>query len=307
MKKFGKPLALLLALLLLSCSLASCAKKNEKAVGVCGEYEILYEELRYETLTYLAKHPECTEEELRQAVEQAIKERYAVLVLCKEYTPSASADSPEMEERVNADIDSLISSLDGKSEYKSYLKELYATENFFKKFLAITLMQQDLENAVFQGTELESSEALLNWWKDGNCVNATKLSFSDQATAEAAREKLEKRISLQDLLKDEAFSSVTVADPMYYFRSMRNTAEEALAMELDQIGDVSSVSASEDGFYFFLWEKENDYENLATYQAPSALSIYRENRISEMILTTAEPLTVEWNEYGAELILREIK
>lgn len=306
MNRMRRYIVLGLVAILLVLPLASCGKKSEKAVGTCGEYEILYEEVRYEVLTYRHKHPDCTEEELRTAVEQAIRERYAVAVLCAQYTPASSMDSEALAERAKADIENLIASLGGKSEYKQYLKEMYATEHLFERLMVLALMQQDLENTVFRQTELEHAEALLNWWREGNCVQATKLIFSDRQAAEAARVLADGTVSLESLLKQNEFATAAVEPSTYYFRNLRGTPEEALALTLEDVGDATAVSESDGYAYFFVCEKENDYDVLV-YQAPSALSIYRENRISELIISAASELTVTWNELGAELVLSDIE
>lgn len=306
MNRIRRYTAVVLAVILLLLPLTSCGKKNEKTVGMCGEYEILYEEVRYEALTYRHKHPDCTEEELRAAVEQAIRERYAVAVLCAQYTPASSMDSEVIAERAKTDIENLTASLGGKSEYKQYLKELYATAHLFERLIILALMQQDLEGTVFRQTELEHADALLNWWREGNCVQATKLTFPDRQTAEAARALIDGTASLEMLLGQEAFAAATAEPSTYYFRDLRGTPEETLALTLEGVGDATSVSVSDNGAYFFVCEKENDYEILV-YQAPTALSIYREARISQMILTAAAELSLTWNDLGAELVLTDIE
>lgn len=293
MNRMRRYTALALAVLFLLLPLASCGKKNEKAVGACGDYEILYEEVRYEVLTYRHKHPDCTEEELRAAVEQAIRERYAVAVLCAQYVPASSMDSDVLIERSENDIENLISSLGGKSDYKQYLKEMYATEHLFELLMILALMQQDLESTVFRQTELEHAEALLNWWREGNCVQATKLIFADRQAADAARALIDGTTPLESLLAQDAFATATVEPSTYYFRDLRGTPEETLALTLDGVGSATFVAESDGEAYFFVCEKENDYDVLV-YQAPSALSIYRENRISEMITAAASELSLTW-------------
>ena len=65
MKQTAKLGALLLAGLVL-LTLTACADHSEEPVGSCGPYEILYEELRYHTMTYREEHPDCSVRSCRQ-------------------------------------------------------------------------------------------------------------------------------------------------------------------------------------------------------------------------------------------------
>ena len=306
MNRWRKIAAWSLALVLLTLSLGSCGVRGKKAVGVCGEYEILYEELRYEALTYMEKHPDCTEEELRDAVERAILERYAIPELCKQYTPSALMDSPEMKELAESEREKAISDMGSKKELKAALEEVYLSENFFEKQLILTQMQVDLETALFADTELKNKDTLLAWLKDGNCVRIRKLLFTNIESATAAREELTKGTELEDLLQKDQFSSATAYQPDYYFRDLRQTDEEKAALALTAAGDVSAVLES-DGSYVLLLRVKDDFENLTNYQAVTALERYRENRLAPLIQTTADGLSVTWNDFGAKLIFKEIE
>ncbi len=306
MNRWRKITAWSLALVLLTLSLCACGVRGKKAVGVCGEYEILYEELRYEALTYMEKHPDCTEEELRDAVERAILERYAIAELCRQYTPSASMDSPELKELAEAEQEKAVSDLGSKKDLKEALEEIYLSENFFQKQLILTQMQIDLETALFADTELKNKDTLLTWLKDGNCVRIRKLIFTDADTATAAREELTQGTELEDLLQREPYSEATSYQPDYYFRDLKQTDEEKAALNLAAAGNVSPVLES-DGSYVLLLRVADDFDNLADYQAVTALERYRENRLAPLIQTAADGLSVTWNDFGAKLIFKEIE
>ena len=104
----------------------------------------------------------------------------------------------------------------------------------------------------------------------------------------------------------EAFSKATVKKSEYYFRGLNQTAIETAAVDLKNVGQISDVVETEKGFCVLV-RLENDFEMLKTYQAPTALDRYREQRIVGMIGEAADGLTVEWNEYGASLCLKELK
>ena len=87
MKRLSMRLICLFSALLTVLSLSACAEDAQKPVGSCVGQEILYEELRFQTLLYLEKHENCSEEELWAGVESALREHYATVALCKEYLP----------------------------------------------------------------------------------------------------------------------------------------------------------------------------------------------------------------------------
>lgn len=306
MKTWKKFAALFLALTSLVLILCSCGMRNKKAVGSCGEYEILYEEIRFEVLTYLESNPECDEDTLRRAVEQAIAERYAIAELCKEYASSSSMESESMKGMVKSQRKKAIEELGGKKEFKASLKEMHLSQNFFEKLLSITQMQIELETELFKNTELKNKDTLLAWLKDGNCTRVRKLTFSTLETAEAARTELKNGTPVEKLIEAEAYSDAYVSQPIYYFKDLNKTEEEAAALVLTAEGDVSSVVAINSN-YCLLIRETDDFENLENYQVHSALERYRENELSVLVKEKASTLTVSWNDAGAKLIFKEIK
>lgn len=301
-KRWG---ALLLSLLmLLLCS--ACANRNEKAVGVCGTNNILYEELYFEVMTYLEDNPDCSEEDIRSAVEANVRSRYAVLSLYETHLGAVSLEDEALNESAERDVESMITSLGGKSAYREHLAKIHASEHFFLHYLKLSLLQMELEEELFKDTELCDVSTLVEWWRDGNCSNVTALIFSERDTANAARVELNSGKSIAELTAMEAFSKATVKKSEYYFRGLNQTAIETAAVDLKNVGQISDVVETEKGFCVLV-RLENDFEMLKTYQAPTALDRYREQRISEMIGEAADGLTVEWNEYGASLCLKELK
>lgn len=303
MNRWIKFTAFLLTLVFLSCAICSCTPRNGKVVGTCGEHEILYEELRFEALTYLEKHPDCTEDELRAAVEQAISERYAVTELCKQYLPSASMESDEMKELAESEREKAIAALGSKKDFKAYLEEIYATKNLFDRLLILTQMQIDLETVIFAETELKNADTLLTWLKDGNCVRARRLAFSSLDRATAVRTELLAGEEIDNVL--ESAEDYSVSQPDYYFRNLNQTSEEAAALSLAKAGDVSEVLES-DGKFVLILRVEDNYENLENYQINSVLDRYRENRLAPMIEEAAKGLPLSWTKQGEKLVLKDI-
>ena len=306
MKLLKKYTAWLLILASFVMLFASCGVGNKRVVGLCGDYEIQYEEVRFEALSYLQENPDCSEEELLAAVEQAIRERYAVLELCKEYTPEASLDSKELKELAEAELEKAIEQFGSKKEFKAYLKESYLSQNLLQKMLMITQMQVDLETAIFANTELASKDTLLTWLKNRNCARIRKITFTTLETATAAQTALRAGVTVDKLKNTDLLDNSYVSQPDYYFRNLNNTPEEAAALAIETVGDVSEIVNVSGKYYLFIRE-DNNFENLENYQVSLALERYRENILTPMIQEKASTLTVSWNKVGAKLELKSIK
>ena len=305
MKFFKRWTALLLSLLLIP-TLAACADRGQKAVGTCGDCDVLYEELYFEVMTQLEKQPDCTNEELWNAVESSLRARYAILSLYRKHVGEISLEDRDLIERAEADVESMITSLGGKSEYRSHLEDIHASEHFFFHYLKIALLQLELEEALFKDTELSDVSTLVEWWKNGNCSNVVTLIFPDLDTANAARAELNGGKKVEELTAMSEFSAATVQKAQYYFRGLKQTALETAACDLKAVGQVSDAIQTEKGFCVLV-RTESDYEALKTYQAPTALDQYREQRISGLIDEAAADLTVTLNEYGTSLDLKNLK
>lgn len=306
MKRWKKYVAMFLAFTSLTLLLTSCGVANKRAVGLCGDHEILYEEVRFEAMSYRQSNPDCSEEELRSAVEQAIRERYAILELCKEFLPEVSPNSDALKEMAKAEQDKAIEQLGSKKEFKAYLKESYLTKHLLQSMLIITQMQLDLETALFENTELKNRDTLLAWLKDGNCARICKITLSDLQAAQKVQSALKEGSTVEELKKTELLDNAYVSQPDYYFRGLNNTPEETAAMTLSNAGDVSEI-LNVNGKYSLFIRLENDFENLENYQVGLALERYRENRLTPMIQEKASSLTVSWNKIGLRLVLRDLK
>ncbi len=317
MKQTAKLGALLLAGLVLLLTLTACADHSEEPVGSCGPYEILYEELRYHTMTYREEHPDCSEEELQAAVRQELAEQYAILELAAEYLPNQSIDSESMVTLVDQALEGAKESLGGKSALKDYLKENYLTEHLLRRLLAITQMQIDLETRLFAGTELESEETLLAWLDEGNYVRVRRIYFPlTDANGNSMREQAEElRAALMDdrnadpddlISAEQAAAGAVCYQSEFLFRNMGDELLTEAAFRLWQVGDVSNVLEAADGYYLLV-RVEDDREALENYQLPTVLDRYRSDRFDEWIAEAAGTLEVTWNEFGSGLLLTELK
>ncbi len=312
MKRAIRLLALCLCLLL-SLPLASCSGKNKKVVGSCMGQEILYEELRLETLRYREDHPNATEEEIRRAVEEAIIGRYAVLLLAQEYLPGKSIDSKELEALVDAEEKKAIEQFGSKSEYKRAIKEQYANPHLMRRLLALTQMEMDVKDAIFKGTELESTASLLLWLEDGNFVRARRIRFvfteeNKSEMKEEAQTFLQRLIggeSVSALLSD--FKNATASQPSYYFNGLGEGDLQDAILALTTV-EVGSGRLIENGDAWEVLIRLNDErDSFVTYQLNAVWERYRNLRFGEILDTAIAQTAISWNEYGLSLELGKIK
>lgn len=306
-KRYMKIITIVLSLatLVTTGTLGACTLRDRRVMAKCGDYKIRYEEVRFEAKTYLARNPDASEEEVRLAVEQAVKERYAVLALCNEKIPELIEDTKALKEAVKESEQEIIDSLNGKSDYRQSLKEIYANRHFFKQFLEITLLQGELENEIYKGEHLENDQTLLEWWKAGNCVRVTRVTFSERADAEALLGKLNEGETVESLTGSDVLEGSTIDPRYYYFRDLHGTADEIAALELAAPGDVSDVVETEGG-YCVMVRVTDDFETLV-YQTSAALNLYREASISDLIEEKAATMTFTWNRRGRKLSFRDMK
>lgn len=154
--------AALVALAILLTSLAGCTSEQEKqeqrVVGTCAGYDVLYEELRLVTLGIKSEMRseygediwDTTESaqtyraELETRVLEQLKEEYLVLAACDAL--EIDTDTSRSESYVEEQIDQLIEEeCDGKEKnYKSYLRENNWTDHLMRFYLHVSYMESVL-------------------------------------------------------------------------------------------------------------------------------------------------------------------
>ena len=306
-KRYLRIITLVLSLVTLATTgtIGGLTWKSRRVVATCGDYKIRYEEVRFEAMTYLSRNPDASEEEVRLAVEQAVKERYAVLTLCNEVIPELIENAKALKEAVKENEKEIIESLDGKSAYRKSLKEIYANRHFFKQFIELTLMQGELENEIYKDTRLENDTSLLEWWKAGNCVRVTRVTFAEREAAEVLLAELTAGETVESLVGSDVLEGSTIDPRYYYFRDLHGSADEVAALELEGPGAISDVVETEGG-YCVMVRVMDDFETLA-YQTSAALNLYREAEIADIITQKADTMTFQWNRRGRKLSFRDMK
>ena len=308
--KFTVRAAVWLLLFAMLLSFSACAGNTQKPVAQIGTEEILYEELRFQVLTYLDKHKDATEEELRAAVTHKLLETYALIALCAEHIPSTTLGSDAMETLVDTELAKAIAAFGDEKTFEDYLEEVYLTEHLMRRQLALTQMQVELENKLFKDTLLESKDTLMAWLDQGNYVRVRRvfipLAMGEEA-ANAARIALAEGTTPEQLFTaEQKQAGATYSPAEYFYRGLTDSAEEQAALSLTSIGQACAPVASEQGYTLFL-RVEDNRQTVVDYQVGSLLEKLREASLAPMVTEKAATLTLVWNEYGKGLVLTELQ
>ena len=340
MKKSMRLLAFLLSLCLLVPCLVACSgtKQEQKVIGTCAGYDVLYEELRYLTLTYkdifeatygegIWSSPETAEQyrrELEDTVWRLLVNNYAVLAACGhhmgvEETKKAMKDD-DIVAAVDEQLEEVIASYGSKKEFQTALKENYLTEHFWSFTLTVAQLENELLYVMSQDLGLieDDTKAFYDWLNDGNCVYVQHLFVSNDKgeDVEANRQKAEdiRRQLLEgdaeelvmNMMNDtELDEDLSNLNPYYVVRDVYTLPIEEAAFSLDEAGDVSDVIEVETGFYVLVRIEDNDQTRLS--MTPSLLSSYQWAKLEAEIDTFKKDLTVELNEYGKSIDLLTIE
>lgn len=154
-KKTVAVLLLLSTLLLVSCSSPRPIESSEdelRVVGQVGEYDVLYEELRFLVLNYKKTITEAYGEDFFddpqnvEAVEKYIFENitynYAVFKMCLDV--GIEHNEPIILDAVQKKVEETVSKVGGRRKYKKYLQENYLTDQIFRLNIAVDVLQNEL-------------------------------------------------------------------------------------------------------------------------------------------------------------------
>lgn len=270
-RKRAVALCLTLLICLSSVSLlCSCRTKadreNQRPVGVCGSFDVPYEELRFVTMLYkqtLADKygegiwddpasAEAHRAELEAKVMEHLKENYVILTACRER--GLDTDSDAADNYVEDQIDKMIQeSFGGKtSGYKDFLAEQHMTDHYFRFALKVSYMESALFYAMQDGGEFAYTKNNLTEFID------YVLTSRDYARIVHVFIRNDEGEDPADNLREA--QNVTLA-----LRAVHNTEQRVTVMN-QYVG--SSVNddmdmVTKDGYYFTYGEMDETYEKAA--------------------------------------------
>ncbi len=333
MKQFMRLLAFVLTVVMLFSMLTACSDEDEateqeqKVIGTCAGHDVLYEELRYVTLSYKEKfeatygaglwtNPE-TAAQYRQKLEETVwdimRNNYAVLALCADYMDEDQMNSETIDEAVEEKITEMIEAYGSQEAFDQALTELNMTENFARFCFRVSALENELYYILTRDLGLIQNDqnAFADWLEEGNAVYVQHIYVSNdqgedvaanRAKAEEARRQLiEGEKTVEQLIASAMNEDMHNTAPYYIVRDVYTEDMENAAFSLEGDRDVSEVVETPDGFYVLVRMPESE----ATFvsKVPSLLQSYQWAKLEAMVEEKKETIFVELNEYGKTIDL----
>lgn len=326
----------MLVSVLLTLSFAGCKSEQEKqaqtVIGTCEGYDVLYEELRYITLTYrelfegqygegIWDNPETAEQyraELEETVWRILRNNYAVLATCEAYgLEKKDLESNDIKQAVDKSIESAISAYGSKKAFREELEKQYMTEHLMRFTLSVAQLENELYYVLTSdlGVIMNSTDAFVDWLEQGNYVYVQHVFIENKPgdEVEANRKKAEQ--VRNELLRGEHDIAYYIANginedtsnvtPYYLVRDVYAEDMEEAAFELTEVGDVSSVVETDSGFYVLV-RMEDDSQTFLS-RLPSVFTSYQWAKLEELVEEKKQAISVTLNEYGQSLDLLAIR
>jgi len=333
MKKWIQLLACLLMLTTLSSLLFACGDDNteqeQKVIGSCMGYDVLYEELRYVTMSYKEKfeatygegiwdNPETAEQyraKLEETVWGIMRNNYAVLALCADYMDEDQLNSSAITDSVDQLMTQMLEEkyLGDEDAYRKDLANNFMTDHFMRFCLKVSALENELYYILTQdlGIIEYDQNNFADWLEDGNCVYVQHIYVSNdkgedveanRAKAEEARRQLiagEKTV--EQLIASAMNEDLQNTAPYYIVRDVYVEAMETAAFSLKNDGDVSEVVETPNGFYVLVRMPAS--EQIFVSKVPSLLKSYQWAKLEAMVDVKKETIQIALNEYGKTIDL----
>ncbi len=331
MKISFKFFAFLLAMLLLLSGCSREDKRMQEVIGTCAGYDVLYEELRYVTLTYKAlfentygkgiwDDPATAEQyraELEATVWGVMLNNYTVLAAAKTYMPDISLDNKTIQQAVDQKVDESIEQYGSKKAYREEMSKLFMTENFLRFCLSVAVLEQELFFVLTDDLGLVENDLndFRTWLNEDNFVYVQHIFIRNDkgddptanlALAEEVRRRLILGEDIGDFIGNLSYNEDTEnVAPYFLVRGVYAEELEGAALSLASVGDVSRVADSGEGYYVFqrLEYTSTTLEN----RLPDLFSSWQWAKMGDIVEASRAELTIELNDYGKSLDLLTIQ
>jgi len=293
-----KKLISLLLLILFILPIFGCGQ-NSKVVATCSDYEIKYEELRYCSLSIRNNGKTYeNEENLKEAMIDFLKENYAVLTLCEEHIPDEVKNLKDYKKDAKSYINEMF---DSDNDLKNYLESSYLTKDLLIFELAVASLQSVLRDKVIENTIYQDANTLLQWLKDGHAVNVSKYTFEKEQSDLVNTYYLEINKNNNPTITN--YTKVT--NNYYLFDGFCDTEAEQYALQALVNDQKSSIVENTDNITLYVLSDFNE-DLLKTYQLSAVLIKYQNKYLDEMIESKKEELTISFNDYGNDIDILNI-
>ncbi len=329
--------ALLLSALFLLFPLSACSSQNEKVIGTCGSYDLLYEELRFITMSYkkildatygdgndengtIWDSPETAEQyraELEEKVFAMLTENNRVLALCEAYGISKDVyTGDEIQNAVDTQLKQDIASVGGQDAFDKEMESIYMTEHLYRTYLARDLMKYKLREAILNDPALSEDiitdqTEFYDWLLDGHCVYVQHIMIRNDEGEDAAMNRIfaeevsEKLQSgenrIDDFIGNKNFNEdMTNTSPYYLIEGLYDEALTDAGLRLHNVYDASDVIELDDCYYVL--QHVEEAENALSSQLSDLFDAYLWAKIGNLV-NQSESVSVTFNEYGNSLDL----
>ena len=301
MKKLIRTVTLLLALCLLAVSLVSCtastvyaSPRASRAVAKVGDVEILYEELYFMAMNYVAELKEqhgegaLASEALRAELESFVWDSF----LCREnalislgYEYGINVYKGDISATVQQSIETMIEENFGgdRDAYVKVLAAQYMTDHYLRRYYAV---EEELANAIvlemlYRG-ELQADDAtVLATIKGDSFVRTVHVFIDKNSKSYTAEQHLAHAHEVQAMIaaattEEARFNAMnaaiggkynndfgdTLGNGYYFTHGEMDVAYENAAFALEKDFDVSDVVETEEGYFIIMrLPKDDDYIN----------------------------------------------
>ena len=311
---------LALVLMLGACSSVKEIKSTEeeaRVVGMCGEHEIRYEELRYLTMNYkleleakygegifdTAATGEQYEDELMTLVSEALIKNYALIELCD--TKDIKISDKTSKKQVQEYVEESVEQCGDMDAYKAYLADNYMTDWVFRLNTAILGCQQRYYEVLAEEQDEQAYDAVMAGEGIIRCMSIFVRNDEGESVeanrkaAQTVRDAVAAGASVEDYIGTKYNQDTSTCD--YYFMRGYFVEEYENAAFALEVGEVSEVVEVDNGFYVIQrmepedWYFESNLDSLKTMYHLCTM----ENETNRI----AETLSFDLNEIGEQITL----
>lgn len=322
----------LLLIFLLSAAMVACSatrpilpsKQDLKVVATCAGYDVYYDEFRYVVMTYKDAYKNkygstvWTDATLAaqylpmlwEDVSESLKTNYAILSMGAEFGIDIQDDT--VQEQVQASVAEQIEALGGRQLYAQLLKYSYMTDRFVRFTVGADVCESQLSYAMITaGLMIANEKDFIPYAMDDGNMCATYHVFigndagddveQNRLAAEQVRNMLLTGTDIKSLIGSTYNEDIYAPSTPYYFmRTEYEQAYEDAAFSLE-IGGISEVVESEDGFYVIVRQPLSEAYVLS--HVTELLQRYQYAQVEGLLAEHRKSITIEWNDYAKSIDL----
>ncbi len=340
MKKIIKSVSLLLAIVMLTLSFASCSDplkstaEEQEIVCKVGDFEVPYELYRYFVLSYMDTIPEGTEitdeieAQIKYNVESALCDMYAIFTVAAEH--GITLDNETVAAAIDAEVKEYQNGFEETELYVEDLSAQHMNHSVFRMMNAKVFVSEELYyKLISDGTLISDDEEMKEYINGDGFVrvkqvlivgetarknyNGTYFITGDdhtdaeaKAIAESVREKALAGEDFDTLVSKygEELYMVKNTDGYYVCSGMWEDVNWNAVAALE-IGEVSEVVESMSGYSVFLrCEKDASYIE-KNYEALK--NNYYDAQFSAILTKKSGELSLQYTEKYSDISIKDLK